>query len=351
MWLSPFEWVANPALLLDAITRHRATLAWLPNFAFAFLASRVKPAPGRYDLSSLRALVNCSEPVTAEAMQAFCDRFASDGFRPEALQTCYAMAENVFAVSTSNAQCRPRLRRIDRSIWHTEHRAVAVKDSSAPGATGIATTALESTSDAMTHVSNGRPVSDCEVRIVDDDGKSAPPCSAGRLLVRSPFLFSGYFRRDDLNSKLFTSDGFFDTGDLGYLDEDDHVYVTGRRKDLIIVGGKNIYPQDVEAAAAGVSGVQPGRVVCFGVEQRALATEGLVLLFESDEPESVWQEIVQRVRLAIPARLDVDLLDVRLVARSTLRKSTSGKLAREGNRQWYLEGRFGAVPSGIAGGE
>jgi acyl-CoA synthetase (AMP-forming)/AMP-acid ligase II len=351
VWLSPFEWVANPALLLDAITQHRATLAWLPNFAFAFLASRVRPEPGRYDLSSLRALVNCSEPVTAEAMQAFCDRFVSDGFHPEALQTCYAMAETVFAVSASNARCRPRLRRIDRSIWQTEHRAVAVKDFSDPVANGFGTTALGTISDVTTHVSNGQPVSDCEVRIVDDQDRSIPRCTAGRLLVRSPFLFSGYFRRDDLNSDLFTSDGFFDTGDLGYLDEDDHVYVTGRRKDLVIVGGKNIYPQDVETAAAEVPGVHPGRVVCFGVEQRALATEGLVLLFESDEPESAWEQIVRRVRLAIPARLDVDLLDVRLVARSVLRKSTSGKLAREGNRQWYLEGRFGAIPSGIAGGE
>jgi len=351
VWLSPFEWVVNPALLLDAITQHRGTLAWLPNFAFAFLASRVRPEPGRFDLSSLRCLINCSEPVTADAMQAFCDRFVPDGFRPEALQTCYAMAEIVFAVSTSDARCRPRLRRIDRSIWQTEHRAIEVNDRSVPESTVDGATAGTSTSDVVTHVSNGRCIPDCEMRIVDDEGRLASPCSAGRVLVRSPFLFSGYFRRDDLNANLFTSDGFFDTGDLGYIDEDEHVYVTGRRKDLVIVGGKNIYPQDVEAAAAEVPGVHPGRIVCFGVEQRALATEGLVLLFESDEPESAWEELAQRVRLAIPARLDVDLLDVRLVARSALRKSTSGKLAREGNRQWYLEGRFGAIPSGIAGGE
>jgi acyl-CoA synthetase (AMP-forming)/AMP-acid ligase II len=351
VWLSPFEWVANPGLLLDAITRHRATLVWLPNFAFAFLASRVKPEPGRYDLSSLRALINCSEPVTAEAMQAFCDRFAADGFHPEALQTCYAMAETVFAVSTSDSRCRPRLRLIDRNTWQTEHRAATEKGTDPTLTIGAGTAAAGSSADVVAHVSNGRCVPDCEVKIVDDEGRPAPPCSAGRVLVRSPFLFSGYFRRDDLNANLFTGDGFFDTGDLGYVDEEGHVYITGRRKDLVIVGGKNIYPQDVEQAAAGVPGVHPGRIVCFGVAQRSLATEGLVLLLESDEAEAEWQQLAQRVRLAIPARLDVDLLDVRVVARSVLRKSTSGKLAREGNRRWYLEGRFGEVPPGIGSGE
>ncbi len=341
VWLSPFEWVANPVLLLDAITAHRSTLAWLPNFAFAFLASRVKPEPGRYDLSSLRALVNCSEPVTAAAMQAFCDRFMADGFRPDALQTCYAMAETVFAVSTSDAHCPPRLRRIDRGIWQQEHRAVEIAMDRAP--TEI--------SSVVMHVSNGRAVPDCEVRIVNPSGQPLPPCTAGHVEVRSTFLFSGYFRRDDLNSHLFTGDGFFDTGDAGYIDDEGHVYVTARRKDIIIVGGKNIYPQDVETAAAEVPGVHPGRIVCFGVEQQALATEGVILLFESEEPEDQWSEVARRARQAIPARLDVDLLDARVVPRSTLRKSTSGKLARDGNRQWYLEGRFGPILPGLSGGQ
>ena len=291
VWLSPFEWVANPALLLDAITQHRSTLAWLPNFAFAFLASRVKHEPGRYDLSSLRALVNCSEPVTVEAMQAFCERFTADGFRSEALQTCYAMAETVFAVSTSDALRPPGIRRIDRGIWQEEHRAVEFKDRVSVGMASGENGANPIFSNVVTHVSNGRCVPDCEVRIVDATGQLVPPCTAGHVLVRSTFLFSGYFRRDDLNSRLFTADGFFDTGDAGYIDEEGHVYITARRKDIIIVGGKNIYPQDVEAAAAEVPGVHPGRIVCFGVEQQALATEGVVLLFESEAPEDQWPEI------------------------------------------------------------
>jgi acyl-CoA synthetase (AMP-forming)/AMP-acid ligase II len=118
--------------------------------------------------------------------------------------------------------------------------------------------------------------------------------------------------------------------------------VTGRRKDLVIVGGKNVYPQDLEGLAGEVPGCHPGRAVCFGVPVRG--TESLVLLVESEEPEDRWPEIARQLRALAPARLDLDLVDARVVARGTLRKSTSGKLARDGNREWYLAGRFGAIP-------
>jgi fatty-acyl-CoA synthase len=333
VWLSPFEWVANPALFLDAVSRHRATLAWLPNFAFAFLAQRVKSQPGQYDLSSLDALINCSEPVSREAMRAFADRFATDGFSPSALQTCYAMAENVFAVTTSSAEHPPQYRYLDRAVWHNEHRSAAV-DSTIDG--------------AVVHVSNGKCVAGCEVKIVDDGGQTVPATHAGQILIRSPFMFDGYFRRDDLNNGLFDADGFYNTGDLGYVDENGHVYVTGRMKDLVIIGGRNIYPQDVEQVVNQVEGVHAGRVVSFGVPMRQLGTEGLVILVESDEQESAWEEIAGKIRAAVPARLDIDVADARVVPRGRLRKSTSGKLARGGNREWYLDGTFGAIPETIS---
>jgi acyl-CoA synthetase (AMP-forming)/AMP-acid ligase II len=336
IWLSPFEWVANPGLLLEAISQHKATVAWLPNFAFSFLAQRVKEGSDQFDLSTLRALVNCSEPVSAASMQAFSDRFVTRGFAPSALQTCYAMAENVFAVSTSSDADPPRLRWVDRKAWHDEHIAVAA--------------AAESTS-AVQHLSNGKCVAHCEVRIVDANGRTLPANHAGRVMVRSPFLFSGYFAQPELSATAFDADGFFDTGDLGYVDELGHVYVTGRSKDLIIVGGKNIYPQDVEQVVAEVDGVYPGRIVCFGVQLPSLGTEGLVVLVESEEPCEKWPDIIHHLRRAVPSRLDLDPTDVRIVERNTLRKSTSGKLARGGNREWYLEGRFGPIPSEISSEE
>jgi acyl-CoA synthetase (AMP-forming)/AMP-acid ligase II len=333
VWLSPFEWVANPALLLDAISQHRATLCWLPNFAFAFLAQRSKAEPGQYDLSSLRAVVNCSEPVSEEAMRAFATRFESSGFLPAALQTCYAMAENVFAVTTTSTVAPPRFRRLDRAAWHDQHRSVEV---SSPEQSSVV------------HVSSGRAVTDCQVRIVDAAGAELPVGSAGSILIRSPFLFSGYFRRDDLNSNLFDQQGFYDTGDLGYVDENGNVYVTGRAKDLVIIGGRNIYPQDVEQVVNEVEGVHAGRVVSFGVPMRELGTEGLVILVESDGVPNSWEAIAAAIRTAVPQRLDIDVADARVVLRGQLRKSTSGKLARGGNREWYLNGTFGAIPATIS---
>jgi len=327
-WLSPFEWVANPGLLLEAVTTERATLSWLPNFAFQFLTARVKPEPGRYRLESLRAVVNCSEPVTAEAIQAFCRRFAADGLSAAAVQTCYAMAENVFAVTTTDAETRPRQHFYHRVRWRENHIAEAVPTDSP---------------NAAVHVSNGRCVPHCDVRIAAADGTEQPPLASGEILIRSPFLFSGYYRRDDLNGNLFSSNGFYNTGDVGYLDEDGHLYVTGRKKDLIILGGRNFYPQDVERVVEEIPGVHPGRVVCFGVNLHSLGTEGLVVLLEADRSDAEWPDLLTTIRTQIPARLDADLFDVRIVPRGELRKSSAGKLARSGNREWYLAGRFGPI--------
>ena len=338
VWLSPFEWVASPGLLLHAVAEWRATHVWLPNFAFSFLAQRVREPRGSLDLSSLRAVVNCSEPVTAEAMDAFAARFADDGLDRGALHACYAMAETVFAVAASTPAAPPVRRTVDRRAWHDEH---------------VARRAPDGGEETVVHVSNGPPVDGCEVRIGPTDGGAAAlaPAEAGRVWVRSPFLFDGYFRRPDLNASLFDAEGFYDTGDVGYLDEAGHVYVTGRRKDLVIVGGRNIYPHDVEAVVSEVPGVHPGRVVVFGVPHRGLATEGLVALVESDEPEDGWPEVARAVRARVPTRLDLDLLDVRVVTKGALRKSTSGKLARAGNREWYLEGRFGPLPGVVSAPE
>jgi fatty-acyl-CoA synthase len=331
IWLSPFEWVAAPSLLLRAAHEHRATLMWLPNFALQVLATRTREPAGTFDLTAVRAVINCSEPVTEEAMSAFAARFAADGLRADALQACYAMAENVFAVTSARRDDPPRMLRARRDLWRAEHR-VAPPDDGGP---------------TVSLVSSGRPIPDCDVRIVGDDGAPLPPLAAGRVLVRSPFLFSGYFRRDDLNTGLRDADGFFDTGDVGLVDADGHLFVSARRKDIVIVGGRNVYPQDVEQVAAEIEGVRAGRVVCFGVEIRGLGTEGLVLLFESDEPSEQWSELARRLRVAVPSRLDLDLVDVRAVPRGELRKSTSGKLARSGNREWYLDGRFGTPPANV----
>ncbi|MBK8169483.1 MAG: AMP-binding protein [Sandaracinaceae bacterium] len=331
MWLSPFEWVASPAMLLETISSKRATLAWLPNFAFAFLAQRIRPTTTGLDLSSLRNVISCSEPVTTRNVDIFVSKLAPFGLRAASVQCCYAMAENVFAVTTTTSEDPPRRIDADFATWQTQHRVL--------DAVGEAR--------SVTFISNGKAIEDTSVRISSADGSPVAAREAGRIFIRSEYMFDGYFRRDDLNATLFDAAGFYDTGDLGFIDEAGHLYVTGRLKELIIVGGRNVYALDVEDAAHLVEGVYPGRVVCFGVSLNGLDTEGLVVLVESDAPEAEWPEIGRKIRTTVAATLDLDVSDARVVSRGSLRKSTSGKLARTSNREWYLQGRFGVVPTGI----
>ena len=203
VWLSPFEWVANPALLLDAVSRHRATLAWLPNFAFRVsgAASQGRAGPIRsVELAVGHQLLGAGQPGSDGGV---CRTVSpDDGLSPAALATCYAMAENVFAVTTSSADCPPRYRRVDRAVWHNHHRSEVV--------------------DARRRARRGprqqRPAAWPTAKCASwpTTVASLPAGEAGQILIRSSFLFTGYFRRDDLNTALFDDEGFFNTGDLGY---------------------------------------------------------------------------------------------------------------------------------------
>ncbi|MEO5727781.1 MAG: AMP-binding protein, partial [Byssovorax sp.] len=230
-------------------------------------------------------------------------------------------------IAHSGAEHPARFFRVSKRVWAEDHRAEPAADPS---------------EETVVHLSCGPPLDGCAIRIVDADGRPLPPRHAGRMLLRSTYLFTGYYRRDDLDGDLFDAEGFLDTGDVGYLDEDGHVYVTGRIKELVKVGGRTVYPQDVEDVLNTLPGIHPGRAVCFGVTLAARGTEGLVILAESDLPEAEWPALVSRVRVAVVKAADVDVLDTRIVARNSLRKSTAGKLARDGNRAWYLEAKFGA---------
>jgi fatty-acyl-CoA synthase len=335
VWLSPFEWVADPEMLLDAITEHRGTVAYMPNFAFALVAASVDDAK-RFDLSSLRLLCSCGEPILGDDVETFLRRLEGAGLRREAFVGMYGMAEGVCAVATSGEGVASKFVRVRKADWQGRHVAVPAGEDATPR-------------DAVTHASSGVPLAGGEVRAVGPGGETLPPGHAGRLLARAPYLFRGYFRRDDLNEGLFGAEGFYDTGDVGYVDNEGHVFVTGRLKDLIIVAGRNVYNQDVESVVNGVPGVRAGRAVCFGVPVPGRGTEGAVLLLESDLPEVEWPELAARVRDAVASQVDLDLADVKVAPRGVLRKSTAGKLARSGNRSWYLEGRFGDVPRAFGG--
>jgi acyl-CoA synthetase (AMP-forming)/AMP-acid ligase II len=184
-------------------------------------------------------------------------------------------------------------------------------------------------------VSSGRAISHTKIRVLDTNGNPVPDRRLGEVAIQSDCLLRGYYNRPDLTEKAFL-DGWYLTGDLGYLAEGE-LYVTGRKKELIIVGGKNIYPQDLERLAEEVPGVHPGRVVAFGVFNETTGTEDVVLLGEADtDDEQERLHIADQVRYQVTRSSDIALRYVEIVSRGWLLKTSSGKIARSANRDKYL---------------
>jgi acyl-CoA synthetase (AMP-forming)/AMP-acid ligase II len=322
--MSPFQWVRDPKILLHAVHRHGGTLCWLPNFAYNFLATRVRDADLEgVRLDSLRALVNCSEPVYAPSHAAFLERYATYGFRESALTVCYAMAENTFAVTQAGINGPVTLDVVDRAAIMDERHAHPATDA-AP---------------ALTFVSNGRSIPNCEIRIVDDNRQDLPERRVGEIALRSDSMLSGYYKRPDATADAM-QDGWYFTGDMGYL-ADGELYITGRKKDLIIVGGKNIYPQDIENLLVEVEGLHPGRATAFGVFNERLGTEDVAIVAElarDIDPDDADRkaQIMREVRARIAQNTDVTARFVHLVDAKWLIKTSSGKVARRANRDKFL---------------
>ncbi len=326
--ISPFDWVRSPVLLMRAIDQYHGTLTWLPNFAYNFCAQKIRPSDMEgIDLSSLRAVINCSEPMAHSSHQLFLQRFEPYGFKPSALATCYAMAENVFAVSQDGIEKPVTLDWIDR-------RSFLVDKIAQPNFHGT---------DAICMVSAGKPIENTQVRILDAQGKGSPERTIGEIAIKSDCMLEEYYKRPDLTKAAFL-DGWYLTGDLGYI-ADGEIYITGRKKDLIIVGGKNIYPQDIERIANEVEGVYPGRVVAFGVFNENIGTEEVVVLAETEEKNPERRiEIADRICYQVNRSSDIVLRKAMLVDRGWLLKTSSGKIARAANRDKYLREIQGREP-------
>lgn len=324
--MSPFDWLQRPALLFDAIAAHGGTLCWLPNFAFNVLSEErvLRPAEERgcaWRLERMRAFINCSEPVMAGSIDRFVSRLARHGVRRGQVIASYAMAESVFAV-THNAIGSPVVRSFAKPALQSEGKAVPAR------ATDRETVDL---------ISSGRVLAPMRVEVRGPRGDVLGDGRIGEIFVAGPFRFDGYRGRPDLNQRAIDAGGCFATGDLGFIC-DGELFVTGRSKDLIIIRGRNYYPQDIEAAAGAVEGVKAGRVAAFSVPDPGAGTEKLVVMLElEDGRDADTTGIIVAVRRAVAQGLDCVIGDLRIVPPRALVKSTPGKVARADNRRRYLE--------------
>jgi fatty-acyl-CoA synthase len=345
--LPPTAFLSRPERWLWAIHERRATLSPAPNFAYELCVRRIPDeALEGLDLSSWRAAFNGAEPVSPATLERFARRFAPHGFRPEAMTPAYGLAENSVALAASPIGRGPRVDRVAREPFQREKRAE-------PAAPGDAT--------ALEFVSAGRELPGHEVRIVDEAGTDLPERVVGRLVFRGPSMTSGYYRRPDATAAITLPGGWLDSGDLAYRATGE-IHVCGRSKDLIIKGGRNLVPQEIEEATAAVEGIRRGCVVAFGVASAELGTEQLVVVAETRIADALAREkIVGAVTARVAEAVEVPPDEVVLVPPGAVPKTSSGKVRRAAAKEQYVAHTLGrpqgttlaqkAVLAAGAGGE
>jgi len=318
--MSPFDWVRAPYRLFQSVSRYKGTLSWLPNFAYNFCAQKVRDRDIEgIDLSSWRAITNCSEPVRWESQQAFYERFKSYGLRETALQCSYAMAENVFAVTQTNLDSLPITDELDREAYMTKRIAMAPAEGHP----------------RLRMLSSGKPLANTRIRVLDEKGNELPDKVIGEIALQSDCMLTGYYNRPDATEKALIN-GWYLTGDYGYT-LGGEIFVAGRKKDMIIIGGKNVYPQDLETLAYEVNGIHAGRAVAFGIYDEKAGTEEAVIVAEVDtEDPTERQKIGDALRQHITKNSAVALRHAHVVGRNWILKTSSGKTARSANREKFL---------------
>jgi len=324
--MSPLAFLARPSRWLQAISRHRGTLTAAPNFAYELCARKLDDAElAGLDLFSLRLALNGAEPVSPATLEAFIQRFVPHGLQPEAITPVYGLAECSVGLAFPPLGRGPRIDAIRRETLVREGLAVPV-DEGGP--------------DVMPVPACGRALPGHEIRIVDEAGAELPDRRVGRLQFRGPSATSGYYRNPEATARLFR-DGWLDSGDYAYLVEGE-VYLTGRVKDLIIRGGRNLYPYELEEAVGEIPGIRKGCVAVFASTDPANATERLVVMAETRERDEAAREALrQKINEAALDVIGMPADEIVLAPPHGVLKTSSGKIRRAASREVFERGEVG----------
>jgi acyl carrier protein len=325
--MSPLEFLAKPERWIRAIHDFRGTLSAAPNFAYELCLKRVDEASlDNLDLSCLRVAFNGAEPVSADTLLRFQERFARFGLRPDAVMPVYGLAESAVGLSFPPLGRPPRIDRIERATLSEGGRAV-------PAPADDAT--------ALSFVACGRPLAGHEIRIVDLAGQPVGERIEGQLEFRGPSATRGYFHNAKETARLFR-DGWVVSGDRAYM-ADGEIYLTGRLKDIVIRAGRNLYPQEIEQAVGAVDGVRKGGVAAFGSPDPRTGTERLVILAEVRSAGGANRmQLREAVSKAVVEAIGEPADEIVLAPPHTVLKTSSGKVRRSACRALYEQGRVGA---------
>ena len=331
--MSPLAFLSRPQRWLWAIHRHRGTLSAAPNFAYELCLRKIKDKDIEgLDLSSWRYAFNGAEPVSPDTLAAFRDRFAKFGLRPEAIAPVYGLAECTVGLAIAPPGRGPVIDLIERAPFVASGRAVPAADAESGAAVKPA-----GGREVLRIVACGIPLPGHDVRIVDAAGRELGEREEGRLQFKGPSATSGYYRNPADTKKLF-SGSWLESGDYAYM-VGGEVYITGRMKDLIIKGGRNIYPYDLEQAVGDIPGVRKGCVAVFGSPDPESATERLVVLAETREQAAAARDALRhRINEVAVEVLGVPADEVVLAPPHTVLKTSSGKIRRAASREFYERG-------------
>ncbi|MHA7685169.1 condensation domain-containing protein [Cupriavidus sp. PET2-C1] len=324
--MSPQFFLERPARWLQAISRHRGTLSGGPDFAYRLCVERVRDSHFEgLDLSSWDVAFSGAEPVRADTLRAFVDRFAPAGFRKQALYPCYGLAEATLFATGGKRGTGMLSERFDPAAL----------------AQGLGKTA-NATDSGMELVACGFPRADHTVRIADRDGQAVADGHVGEIEIAGPSVAHGYWRNASATAATFTGDAGAErrlrTGDVGLM-RDGQLYIAGRRKDLIIVRGQNLYPQDIEQAVeAKVTAARRGRVAAFPVQGPNGEAIGIAVEISRPDQKRIGHvALVQALAEAVGNACGETLAVALLLNPGGLPKTTSGKLQRSACRQGWLD--------------
>jgi fatty-acyl-CoA synthase len=326
VFIQTLSFVKRPSLWMETISKHRGTLTFGPNFAFAVAAKHAaRQAPGSWDLSCLRVVGCGAEPIQAGTLRRFVEAHAAFGLDPRAVMPSYGMAEGTLALSFDRLDAPFRTVVIDRAAYERDAQAVPVAGA-------------EIGRDRTELVACGRTFPGHRLAIMGQDGSILPERAVGEIVFRGPSVTAGYFGNQEATRAGFR-DGWLHTGDLGFL-LDGELYVSGRQKDLIILNGRNYYPQAIEWEVERVAGIRKGNVVAFAVagqdSERLIVAAETALAGVED-----LALLLHAVKAQVAAELGLAVGEVVLLSPGALPKTSSGKVQRRLTGAEYERGTLG----------
>ena len=335
VYIPTLSFIKNSTLWMETIHKHRGTISFAPNFAYALVTKRARAEQlARWDLSCMRVFGCGAEPINPDTMRSFVETFAPAGLKASSLLPCYGMAEATLAMAFIPLEEPLRTDRIDAEAYHARRVAAPAKaGATREGADAPAGPHL------LEVVCCGKTFPGHELGIFDEDGRRLGERVVGEICFKGPSVAIGYFNNPEATKAAGMgpgTNGWLRTGDLGYLAEGE-VFISGRLKDILILNGRNYYPQRIEWVVEEVPGVRKGSAVVFS--RPGKGSEEVVVCVESRDPAP--EKLAAAITARVSEELQLAVADVRMVSPGALPKTSSGKLQRRKTRDQYLAGTLG----------